>query len=357
MDDRLAPRIVGLRAAFVGAIALALAASACSGSESNDERVGESSEAYTADCPDAGTVEGIDVYDGQGTIDWNKVKSGRPDASTADGGDGKYFAFIKATQGNYNQQTKFDSNWTNAKAAGVLRSAYHFFDPTIDGKEQAAYVLAQVGSDLGELPPLVDVECPTSATEASASANCEYTGNSGWAPPATIQSRLFDFLDAVEAATGKKALIYSYPSWFATVGVTDARLANYPLYIASLSSCANVPAPWTKAVFWQYSFTGTVYGISGDCDLDRFIGDLSALDDFAFGTPDAGGDASKPIADASVAETGSEPAVEFTAQANADGGCACSTTGSRKNESSGAIAAFAALLLGVLRRRRRNPAS
>lgn len=353
MVDGIATRFSGLRAAFALVLAVSLGAVACSGSGTSDEHVGESSEAFTTDCPDAGTVEGIDVYDGQGTIDWNKVKAGRPDASTADGGGGKEFAFIKATQGNYNQQSKFDANWTNAKAAGVLRSAYHFFDPTIDGKEQAAYFLAMVGSDLGELPPLVDIECPTDATEANASPNCEYTGNSGWAPPATIQTRLFDFLDAVETATGKKAIIYSYPSWFGDIGVTDPKLANYPLYIASLSKCASVPAPWTSAVFWQYSFTGTVYGISAQCDLDRFMGDLTALDDFAFGVPDSGTDGSRPIADASVADTGSEPAVEFSAQGDADAGCACST-GARKSEPTGAIAAIAALLLVVIRRRGRD---
>lgn len=347
-------RRIGSRAisciAIGGVLALSLAQAGCT--SSSGENVGESSEAYTKDCADGGTVEGIDVYDGQGTIDWAKVKAGKPDAGADAGGGGKYFAFIKATQGNYNQQTKFESNWTNAKAQGVLRSAYHFFDPTIDGKEQAAYFLAQVGTDLGELPPLVDVECPTDAVEASASANCEYTGNSGWAPPATIQTRLFDFLDAVEAATGKKALIYSYPSWFGDIGVTDPKLANYPLYIATLSTCASVPAPWTSAVFWQYSFTGTVYGINGDCDLDRFLGDPSALNDFAFGVPDAGTDAGRPITDAgNFADTGSEPAVEISAQADADAGCAC-TTGSRTHESSGALTAIGALVLGITRRRR-----
>ncbi|MGH7284236.1 MAG: glycoside hydrolase family 25 protein, partial [Polyangiaceae bacterium] len=332
---------------IAAAVGVALAPAGCSSPRGENENVGETSEAYTQDCPDAGTVEGIDVYDGQGTIDWNKVKAGKPDA----GGGGKDFAFIKATQGNYNQQTKFDSNWTNAKTAGVLRSAYHFFDPTIDGKEQAAYFLAEVGADLGELPPLVDIECPTDAVEANASANCEYTGNSGWAPPATIQSRLFDFLDAVETATGKKALIYSYPSWFGDIGVTDPKLANYPLYIASLNTCASVPAPWTSAVFWQYSFTGTVYGISGQCDLDRFIGDLSSLDDFAFGIPDAGVDASRPILDAgNFADTGSEPAIEVTAQADADAGCACNAVGSGSSDApKTGIFAIAAMLAAALR--------
>ncbi len=58
---------------------------------------------------------------------------------------------------------------------------------------------------------------------------------------------MFDWLHAVEAATGRKALIYSYVSWFASVGVTDAALADYPLYIASYNTCATIPAPWTTA--------------------------------------------------------------------------------------------------------------
>jgi MYXO-CTERM domain-containing protein len=261
-----------------------LSLAACSGADSG-EPTGEVSEATTV-CPKM-VVEGIDVYDGQGAIDWAKVKA-----------DGRDFALMKATQGDYNTQTTFAANWSGSKAAGVLRSPYHFFDPTIDGVKQAQHFLATVsahgGLEAGDLPPMLDIECPTSSNQAQASPNCEYNGNSGWVPTATLSQRVFDWLDTVEKATGRKPLVYSYPSWFAGVGFTDAKLAQYPLFIATLSSCADVPAPWTTTVFWQYSFTGTVTGIGGQVDLDRFVGDTSQLVAFANGPGmDGGADGGK----------------------------------------------------------------
>src|SRR5450755_1967013 len=81
-------------------------------------------------CPDM-TVEGLDVYAGTGVIDWGKVAT-----------SGRGFAFIKATQGDYNAQANFATNWSAALAAGVKRSPYHFFDGTIDGIAQANAFLA-----------------------------------------------------------------------------------------------------------------------------------------------------------------------------------------------------------------------
>ena len=76
------------------------------------------------------TVEGVDVSDAQGAIDWAAAR-----------GAGIEWAAIKATQGTYNTQQRFAANWANARAAGVIRGAYHFFDPTEDGVAQAQYFL------------------------------------------------------------------------------------------------------------------------------------------------------------------------------------------------------------------------
>ena len=257
-------------------------------------------------------LEGVDIYDGTGTIDWAKVK-----------GAGRDFAFIKATQGDYNKQTKFGTNWTTAKAAGIRRSAYHFFDPTKDGVAQANFFLAAIaaqgGLQPGDLPPMLDIECPTSSSQSGASANCEFTGNSGWVPTAMLKQRIFDWLDTVEAATGTKAYIYSYVSWFASTGMTDARLAGYPLYIASYASCAQIPAPWTSAVFWQYSATTRVAGITNPGDVDRFFGTLADLDGLTIQPPvDAG-------VDAGVADAGNDAQGDPLTGDKA--GCGCRTSG------------------------------
>jgi lysozyme len=221
----------------------AVVVAACA-TEPEPDRTGVVEQGLTQ-CP-SGVVEGLDVYTGTGTIDWTKVHD-----------SGRGFAFIKATQGDYNTQTAFGTNWMGAGAVGIKRSPYHFFDGTVDGVAQANAFLAEVatvgGLQPGDLPALLDIECPTAATQAGSSPNCEYTGDSGWVAPATLKQRIYDWLDTVQAATGRAPIVYSYPSWFAAVGMTDAKLTNYPLFIASYNACATVPAPWTTAVFWQYS--------------------------------------------------------------------------------------------------------
>ncbi len=256
-------------------LAIALLA-ACSSSVHDGEV-----EQGVQECPTT-TVEGVDVYSGQGTIDWTKVKD-----------SGRLFAFIKATQGNYNKQATFAATWASAKAAGVLRSPYHFFDGTIDGVAQAQWFLDEVnaagGLQPGDLAPMLDIECPTSSVQAQAQSSCEYAGDSGWVATATLKQRIYDWIDTVQAATGRTPILYSYPSWFPDVMFTDAMLASYPLFIATYSTCASVPSPWTQAQFWQYSASGTVPGITGQVDVDRFIGsagDLAGIVQTA--PPDAG---------------------------------------------------------------------
>ncbi len=278
-------------------LVLALLPLACS--EAASEHALSESEAVTTQCPKE-TVEGLDVYQGQGTIDWSKLAarvtsdSGLTDGGSSASEDGYVFAFIKATQGNYDTQRTFAANWLNAKSAGLLRGAYHYFDPRIEGVVQADYFLAEVGEDSGELPALLDIECPTSANEADASSNCEYSGNSGWVDSGTLTKRIFDWLATVAAKTGRKPIVYSYPSWFSAVGLTDLRLAGYPLFIASPAACAAVPAPWTSAAFWQYGTSALVPGIVGACSLDRWTGDLASLK--AFAASHRGADAGSVVA-------------------------------------------------------------
>lgn len=271
-------------------------------------------------------VEGLDVYAGTGTIDWAQVQA-----------SGRGFAFIKATQGDYNVQSTFAANWANALAAGVKRSPYHFFDGTVDGVAQANKFLAEVqaagGLQVGDLPALLDIECPTSATQASAQANCEHSGDSGWVDPATLKQRVYDWLDTVQAATGRAPIIYSYPSWFAALQMTDAKLATYPLFIASYNSCATIPQPWTSAVFWQYSATGTVPGVTGQADVDRFFGTAADLDAFTIQPA--------PAPDAGMIDPMMPPPMESPA------GCGCRT-------SDGAGSSLAAFGLALILRRRRR---
>jgi lysozyme len=241
------------------------------------ENVASTAEAVQQ-CP-AQTVEGIDVFDGQGAVDWVAVADA-----------GVVFAMIKATQGTYDTQSTFAANWIGAERAGVRRGAYHFFDPTEDGAAQAERFLSAVGPIApGDLPPMLDLECP------DGDADCLGTGASGEAAPSAIGVRMWAWLHAVEGATGRKPLVYTFSSYFASSGVDAGGLGAYPLFLAypSAGACVGVPAPWTRAALWQYSWTGTVSGVPAAVDRDRFLGSLAEFGSFGrvpvAGSPDAAG--------------------------------------------------------------------
>lgn len=230
-------------------------------------------------CPPA-VVEGVDVFDGQGHIEWPAVA----DAGVA-------FAWIKATQGTYDTQATFAANWSAAAAAGVLRGAYHFFDPREDGVAQAAHYLEVVaGGSPGELPPMLDIECPDGAND------CVLPGVSGEVSADSITARMGSFLRAVRDRTGRTPVVYTFESYFASSGVDTGAIVTDPLFLAfpTEDTCFDVPSPWMVASFWQYSWSGAVDGISGPVDRDRFVGTLASLRALAEPPPpsevhDAGG--------------------------------------------------------------------
>ena len=257
-------------------------------------------------------VEGIDVFDGQGTVDWASVAR-----------SGVTFAWIKATQGTYDAQATFAENWAGARRAGVLRGAYHFFDPTEDGAAQARRFLALVGPLApGDLPPMLDLECP------DGDADCLGTGASGSAPAADIAVRIWDWIDAVQAATGARPVVYTFTSYFASSGVDSAGLDVCPLFLAQPltpptsmpppgDACVSVPAPWSMATMWQYSWTGSVPGIEGPVDRDAFLGSLAGLQALA----------AMPLADAGDAGSAGDAGVPGLPVAMASGAPSAGVSG------------------------------
>ena len=60
-------------------------------------------------------IQGIDVYTGDGAVNWTSVKNANYS-----------FAFVKADEGVSNADGQFAANMTNANAAGVYVGPYHF---------------------------------------------------------------------------------------------------------------------------------------------------------------------------------------------------------------------------------------
>ncbi len=209
----------------------------------------------------AGAIPGVDVSHYQAVVDWTAVAAG-----------GERFGFAKASEGASVPDQYFLDNWNGMKAAGILRGAYHFFHPSADPQAQANNFLnrlaaANGGSPLlapGDLPAALDIEVTDGASAATLLA-----GAGAW-------------LAAVEAATGKHPIVYTYPSfWKSTLGNPGA-LSNYPLWIAHLNVAAPiVPGGWQSWVFWQFD-KQPVAGVPAPVtDLDAFNGTYDSLQNLA----------------------------------------------------------------------------
>ena len=135
----------------------------------------------------AGERYGIDVSHHQGVVDWEQVA-----------GDDIEFAYIKATEGGDFTDRQFTRNWEEAGRAGIDRGAYHFFTLCRAGDVQARHFLDVLPDD-ATLPPAVDLELKGNCSTRPADE--------------VVQRELRAFLDAVEAATGRRTLLYVGDEW------------------------------------------------------------------------------------------------------------------------------------------------
>ncbi|MEI7893061.1 MAG: GH25 family lysozyme [Myxococcales bacterium] len=302
---------MGLRPVAIGMWGLVLSVVGCA--DVPEHHVGVQEQAIHTVCPGPEHTEGIDVSYYQGTIDWAKVA-----------GAGKVFTFVRSSAGATYRDSAFAKNWSGAKAAGLLRGAYHYFHADVSGTTQADLMASVLGTDLGELAPVVDVE-ETKAQTAAAIG---------------IQVRAF--VDRIAQKTGRVPMIYT-GGYFWDASVKSSDFATLPVWVAhyfndnTTGHCPNTPNAWARWQFWQYSGSGTVAGITGAVDLDIFDGtrdQLLALGQGDAGTSDAstsgdtGSDGAAPegavdawVGDTRAADVAENPSVDGGTTTSGIGGC------------------------------------
>jgi len=151
-----------------------------------------------------------------------------------------------------------------ARDAGLAVGSYHFANPdsaTNDALNEARWFVQQATIESGDVVPVLDFEVSNGLSAAALTT---------WAQT---------WLAEVESATGVRPLIYTNPNfWSTSMANSDWFARNgYRLWVAHWTSAAQPGVPaggwagngWT---FWQHSSTGTVPGVSGAVDLDRFNG-------------------------------------------------------------------------------------
>jgi lysozyme len=199
-------------------------------------------------------VRGVDLSHHNSPPDFKAMKAG-----------GYEFVFLKATESTGYVDPTFHHRWAQAKDAGILRGAYHFFRPQHDAKAQAEHFLSVIGKlEANDLPCVFDWEV------------VDGVGRDKQIPAANV------WLDIVHKATGKRPIIYGGPSFLADSMKPPVDFAAYKLWIANYGvKVPKVPAPWGHWTFWQDSEAGVAPGVAGHCDIDYFNGSIDELSAFA----------------------------------------------------------------------------
>ncbi len=218
------------------------------GHAGSSEPIGQSS-APVVVCAGGSTVEGVDVSEFQGSIDWNAVHS-----------SGRGFAIARVSDGTQHPDPTFATNWAGIQAAGMVRGVYQFFRASEDPVAQANLLLGAIGSlGQGDLAPVADVEV--------------MDGVSG----DTLVANLATWVSTIQQATGRPPMIYTAPGFWDPLPNTG-QFGPDVLWVANWQvNCPDTPTPWTGWTFWQYADNGNVPGISGAVDLDQFNGSLQQL--------------------------------------------------------------------------------
>ncbi len=249
-------------------------------------------------------INGLDVYSGDGSVNWTSVKNG-----------GYAFAFVKCDEGVNSADAQFAANMSNANAAGVYIGPYHFahteslspagtvkfdnytggaFSPTASAQvNRDAYTDAtleavdfitkikpyylQTGTT-HYLPPVSDIE-QAFMPNLTQSLKTQFVSN--WA-------QLFS--DTVFNALGVRPILYVSES-SANANFTSAVAGQQPFWIAWYKGTGTTSPPvqsntpnWPAWSFWQWS-DGTdstamgnpVPGTTTNVDRDVFSGTSAQL--------------------------------------------------------------------------------
>ncbi len=187
------------------------------------------------------TLDGMDVSDFQGDIDFSKAKE---DVDAV---------IIRVASGSNFEDTTWEANYENAKAEELYIGFYQSVTATTvaEGKEQAEYFYNLVKDKTYDFGLVMDFETLDDLSKE------------------TINEIAKTYLETLETLSGQTPILYSDVS--RVDNLWDESLAKYPLWVAEYG--VDTPSSigsWSEWFGFQYSDTGRINGIDGDVDLDFF---------------------------------------------------------------------------------------
>lgn len=203
---------------------------------------------------------------------------------------GQRFAFIRASfvgteSKKPNADRNFEKHWAAARnVPGLFLTAYHFFVPVPDIKEQIDFFLNMVAVRKLDLPLVLDFE------------------NNGGLNKTEVSTAIDNGLKYLESRVGYKPIIYTGPSWWNNNTLSSPRWAQHDLWIANYGNPApKLPRDWTTWRFWQWTESGSITGMPAPIDVNWFNGDTNQLSQYS----------------ASSMNTASPPSAGYRVQINA----------------------------------------
>ena len=188
-------------------------------------------------------IKGIDVSEFQGTIDWDKVKA-----------DGIKFAILKLgniydAQSNY-KDSKFDTNYKNAKAKGIKVGAYIYnYCNTVDTlKKGLEWAIGKLAGKKLDLPLYLDMEDKDIQGETKE----------------TLTNQCNKFAKYVKSK-GYNAGVYANVNWLKNELNPSDFDKDISVWVAQYYKECQYTG---KYDIWQYASDGSVSGISGNCDMN-----------------------------------------------------------------------------------------
>lgn len=195
--------------------------------------------------------KGIDVSVWQGDIDYKEVKD-----------DGVECVYIRACEGTTLVDSKFQRNYEEAKKEGLKLGFYQYVTArdTKQAKDQAHFFYSLIKNKDQQLRPAMDFE----QLEGLSKKECNDIAKV--------------YMETLENLLGYKPAFYSNAYDVQTVWERD--INKYPLWIADYG----VRSPYTTGEWsdwsgFQYSSRGSVKGISGHVDMDRFKEEILITDE------------------------------------------------------------------------------
>ena len=185
------------------------------------------------------TAHGIDISHYNTNLQFHELKE-----------SGISFVVVKATQSSQYVDPCFMDYYARVKKVGLLRSAYHFFNPDVDPILQADFFCQTVPYEDGDLRLALDVEVDGPNVSAHA-AQC---------------------VERIKANTGYYPFLYSGVAFYAAnlSGITSC-----PLWLAEYA--VGSPRVTQPPTIWQYTDSGVWGGSGSPVDSNLFYGTVDEL--------------------------------------------------------------------------------